>query len=115
MMRLILPCLAFGLVAACEETAGSGETVAKGPPLEIVEAARALDRTRVVLRYKNGNPVATEDEGRAVSRAMSIACKEGENAIADTRTRDGGLLTVHVFCVTVLTTDQEIDGTGLRS
>jgi hypothetical protein len=50
-----------------------------------------------------------------MARAMSIACKEGESAIADTRSREGGLLTLHVFCVNVLTTDQEIDGTGLRS
>lgn len=111
-MRLILPFLALGLVAACEP---EEPEVAKGPPLEIVEAARALDRTRVVMRYKNGNPVAAEDEGRAMARAMSIACKDGESAIADTRSRDAGLLTVHVFCVTVLTTDQEIDGSGLRS
>jgi len=111
-MRLIFPILALALVAACEPTEPEAP---KGPAIEVVEAARALDRTRVAMRYKNGSPIAADDVGRAMGRAMSIACKDGESAIADTTSREGGLLTAHVFCVTVLTTDQEIDGSGLRS
>lgn len=101
-------------LAACDTPTTSSEPAKpKGPPIEITEAARAGDTTRVVMRYRNGGEIAVTDEERAVLRAMEIACNDGENAIPDTRTREGGLLTVNVFCVSVLTTDETIDGSGL--
>lgn len=86
----------------------------KGPRIEIVEATRARDTTRVVMRYKGGGLIPVTDETRAVGRALAMACNPGEDAIADTRTRENGLLTVKVFCVGVLQSDQVIDGTRLR-
>lgn len=46
---------------------------------------------------------------------MEIACQEGESAIPDTRTRADGLLTVKVFCVGVLESDQVIDESRLKT
>lgn len=103
-------------MTACEPTTTSTKPAEpKGPAIEITEAARAADTTRVVMRYKNGGAIAAADENRAVRRAMEIACNDGENAIPDTRSRSGGLLTVNVFCVGVLTTGETIDGSGLAS
>lgn len=104
-------------LAACEPT-GFGEKkpeAPKGPPIEITEAVRAADTTSVKLRYKDGGAIPLEDENRAVVKAMEIACLEGENAIPDTRTRAEGLLTVNIFCVGVLTSEETIDGSGLKS
>ncbi|PTX56559.1 hypothetical protein C8N43_1218 [Litoreibacter ponti] len=92
-----------------------GPEAPKGPPIEIVEAARALDTTRVVMRYKDGGAIPAADENRAVLRAMEIACREGENPISDTRTRADGLLTVNVFCVGVVETDLVVDGSRLKT
>lgn len=116
-MRLTLIPVALMVLAACEPTdlTEKKPEAPKGPPLEITEAVRAADTTRVTLRYKDGGAIPAEDENRAVVKAMEIACRDGENAIPDTRTRAGGLLTVNVFCVGVLTSDEVIDGTGLKS
>ncbi len=115
-MRVTFLSLALVALTACEPT-GFGEKpeAPKGPPIEITEALRAADTTRVTLRYKDGSAIPLEDEGRAVAKAMGIACMEGENAIPDTRTRAKGLLTVNIFCVGVLTSDEVIDGSGLRT
>lgn len=105
-------------VAACEPVATATSTEPEaptGPALEITQATRAGDTTTVSLRYRNGSAIPVGDEPRAVRRAMEIACNEGENPIADTRTRDGGLLMVNVFCVGVRSTDETIDGSGLLS
>ncbi|WP_298257149.1 hypothetical protein [uncultured Litoreibacter sp.] len=114
MMRALALIPAAAVLAACVPTGPVSEEP-KGPPIEIVEAGRAADTTRVVLRYKDGAQIPVADENRAVTRAMEIACQEGESAIPDTRTRDGGLLTVKVFCVGVSQSDQVIDGSGLKS
>lgn len=111
MMRAVL----IPAVAALAACVPDGPEVPKGPPIEIVEAGRAADTTRVVLRYKDGSAIADADENRAVLRAMEIACREGESAIADTRTRENGLLTVRVFCVGVLESDQVVDGSRLKT
>jgi hypothetical protein len=114
MMRALLLIPAAALLAACVPT-GPVSKEPKGPPIEIVEAARADDTSRIVLRYKDGAAIPVADENRAVIRAMEIACREGESAIPDTRTRADGLLTIHVFCVGVLESDQVIDGSGLKT
>lgn len=112
MMRaLLIPAVA--VLSACIPEVGL--EAPKGPPIEIVEAGRAADTTRVVLRYKDGSGIPVADENRAVLRAMEIACREDENAIPDTRTRASGLLTVNVFCVGVLQSEQVVDGTRLKS
>ncbi|WP_154666733.1 hypothetical protein [Litoreibacter arenae] len=113
-MRALVLIPAVAVLAACVPPGPVSEKP-KGPPLEIVEAARAADTTRVVLRYKDGAAIPASDENRAVLRAMEIACQDGENPIADTRTRENGLLTVRVFCVGVLQSDQVIDGTRLKT
>lgn len=102
------------MLAACDPIS-TGSDAPKGPPLEIVQASRLLDTTSVVMRYRNGSPIAVDDEGRAATRAAEIACMEGETAIPDTRTREEGLLTINVFCVAVTTSEEVIDGSGLRS
>ncbi|MEM9582498.1 MAG: hypothetical protein AAGA08_05220 [Pseudomonadota bacterium] len=110
-----IPAMVLAL-AACEPTGFSEKPEApKGPPIEVTEAVRAADTTRVTLRYKDGTAIPMEDESRAVAEAMKIACRDGEGAIPDTRKRAGGLLTVNVFCVSVLTSDEVIDGSGLKS
>ena len=114
MMRPLTLIPVAALLAACVPP-GAGTEKPKGPPIEIVEAARAGDTTRVVLRYKDGASIPAADENRAVVRAMGIACQEGESAIPDTRTRADGLLTVKVFCVGVLHSDQVIDGSRLKT
>ena len=114
MMRALFIIPAVAVLAACVPPGPVSEKP-KGPPLEIVEAARAADTTRVVLRYKDGAAIPTADENRAVLRAMEIACREGESAIPDTRTRKDGLLTVNIFCVGVLQSDQVIDGSRLKT
>jgi hypothetical protein len=114
MMRALAFISAAALLAACIPT-GPVVEKPKGPPIEIVEAVRAADTSRIVLRYKDGAAIPTADENRAVIKAMEIACREGESAIPDTRTRADGLLTVKVFCVGVLESDQVIDGTRLKS
>lgn len=111
MRAAALPALGLILAACVPE----GPEAPKGPPIEIVEAFRAVDTTRVVLRYRDGSAIAPDDENRAVLRAMEIACREGENPIADTRTRADGLLTVRVFCVGVLETDMVVDGSRLKT
>lgn len=103
------------LLGACVPTTTPVSSVPKGPAIEIVEAARAADTSRIVLRYKDGSAIPEADESRAVLKAQTIACQEGESAIADTRTRSGGLLTVNVFCVGVLQSDEVIDGTRLKT
>lgn len=115
MMRAVTLIPAAALLAACVPTGPVVEEKPKGPPLEIVEAVRAADTSRIVLRYKDGTAIPEADESRAVIRAMEIACKEGETAIPDTRTRASGLLTVSVFCVGVLETGEVIDGSGLKT
>jgi hypothetical protein len=103
-------------LAACEPgTVSTTPDVPEGPKIEIVEAARAGDTTRVVMRYKDGGAIPLEDEGRAALRAASIACMDGETPITDTRARASGLLTVNVFCIGVQTSDQVVDGSGLRT
>lgn len=103
-------------LAACEPgTVSTTPDVPDGPKIEIVEAVRAGDTTSVVMRYTDGAAIPLEDEGRAALRAASIACMDGETPITDTRTRASGLLTVNVFCVGVQTSDQVIDGSGLRT
>ena len=114
MMRAVALIPAAALLAACVP-AGPVAEKPKGPPIEIVEAVRAADTSRIVLRYKDGAAIPATDENRAVIRAMEIACKEGESAIPDTRTRADGLLTVKVFCVAVLQSDQVVDGSGLKT
>lgn len=116
-MRLTFIPAAMLALAACEPTgfAEKKPEAPKGPPLEVTEAVRAADTSRITLRYKDGGAIPPEDENRAVVKAMEIACKDGENAIPDTRTRAAGLLTVNVFCVGVLTSDETIDGSGLKS
>ena len=103
-------------LAACEPgTVSTKPDVPEGPKIEIVEATRTGDTTSVAMRYKDGGAIPLEDEGRAALRAASIACMEGETPITDTRTRTAGLLTVNVFCVGVQTSDEVVDGSGLRS
>ncbi|RLJ60318.1 hypothetical protein BCF46_0516 [Litoreibacter meonggei] len=114
MMRALFLIPVAAVLAACVP-AGPVSEKPKGPPIDIVEAARAGDTTRVVLRYKDGAAIPAADENRAVIRAMEIACQEGESAIPDTRTRADGLLTVKVFCVGVLQSDQVIDGSRLKT
>ena len=114
-MRALALIPASVVLAACVPTGPIVEEKPKGPAIEIVEAFRAADTSRIVLRYKDGNAIPEADEARAVVRAKEIACKEGETAISDTRTRDSGLLTVNVFCVGVLDTGEVIDGSGLRT
>jgi len=114
MMRALALIPTATVLSACVQTGAIAEKP-KGPPMEIVEAARADDTTRVVLRYKDGAAIPEADENRAVVRAMEIACQEGESAIPDTRTRADGLLTVKVFCVGVLESDQVIDGSRLKT
>ena len=114
MMRALALFPAAAVLAACVPTGPVSEKP-NGPPIEIVEAARAADTTRVVMRYKNGEAIPAADENRAVIRAMEIACLEGENAIPDTRTHADGLLTVNIFCVAVLESDQVIDGSRLKT
>ncbi|MEP3345493.1 MAG: hypothetical protein ABJN34_11635 [Litoreibacter sp.] len=115
MMRAFAFIPAFAVLAACVPTGPVTEEAPKGPPIEIVEAVRAADTSRIVMRYKDGTAIPTTDENRAVIRAIEIACHEGENAIPDTRTRADGLLTIKVFCVGVLETGQVIDGSGLKT
>ena len=112
-MKQLLAVAALLTLAACEEP---GATAASsGPAIEITEAARSFDRVRVAMRYRNGDAIATDDEMRAVQKGAGIACKEGEQTIVDTRARDGGLLTVHYFCVsTPISSDEVIDGTRLK-
>ncbi len=114
MMRALTLIPAAAILAACVPT-GPVVEKPKGPPIEIVEAVRAADTSRIVLRYKDGAAIPAADENRAVVRAMELACKEGESAIPDTRTRSNGLLTISVFCVGVLESDQVIDGSRLKS
>jgi hypothetical protein len=112
-MRYLLAGAALLVLAACEDPGGA--SVPSGPAIEITEAVRLFDRVRVVMRYRNGDAIAVDDEMRAVQKGASIACNEGEETIADTRERDGGLLTVHYFCVaTPTSSDEVIDGTGLK-
>lgn len=112
-MRVLAFIPVAALLAACVPPGPASEKP-KGPPIDIVEAVRAADTTRVVLRYRDGTAIPEADENRAVIRAMEIACQEGESAIPDTRTRADGLLTVRVFCVGVLQSDQVVDGSGLK-
>lgn len=115
-MRFFLIPAVLLAMTACEPIAVSDEPdVPKGPPIEITEAVRAADTTRVTMRYKDGGAIPVSDEARAVAKAMEIACREGEGGIPDTRTRADGLLTVNIFCVSVLTSEEVIDGSGLRS
>ncbi len=108
--------LGAGALAACEPgTVSTTPDVPEGPKIEIVEAARAADTTRVVMRYKDGGAIPLEDEGRAALRAASIACMDDETPIPDTRTRAAGLLTVNIFCISVQASDQVVDGSGLRT
>ncbi len=115
-MRFVIVPAALLALTACEPTGFSEKPEEpKGPPIEITQAVRAADTTRVTMRYKDGGAIALEDEGRAVAEAMKIACREGEGGIPDTRKRADGLLTVNIFCVGVLTSDEVIDGSGLKS
>lgn len=111
-MRRFLPLICLGLIA-CEPT-GTDPSTPKGPPIEIVEAGRKLDTVRVAMRYKDGSEIPEADKGRAMARAMGIACRDNEDAIADTTERKNGILTAYVFCLEVLATDQVIDGSGFR-
>lgn len=97
------------VLAACEPT-GTAPSVPKGPPIEIVEAGRKLDTVRVAMRYKDGSAIPEADTSRAMARAMQVACQDGEDPIADTTSRKGGILTANVFCVQVLKTNQVVDG-----
>lgn len=114
MMRAFVVISTAALLSACVPT-GPVSEAPKGPAIEVVEAARAADTSRIVMRYKDGGAIPAADENRAVIKAMEIACTEGESAIADTRTRADGLLTVKVFCVGVLQSDQVVDGTRLKT
>ena len=116
MVRFGFALLGLGALAACEPGAvSSTPDIPEGPKIEIVQAVRAGDTTRVTMRYKSGDAIPLEDEGRAALRAAGIACMDDETPITDTRTREAGLLTVNVFCVALRTSDQVIDGSGLRT
>ncbi len=116
-MRVLLSATALLALAACDpaDFQTSKPEAPKGPPIEITQAVRAADTARITMRYKDGGAIPAEDENRAVLRAMEIACQDGEKAIPDTRKRADGLLTVNVFCVGVLTSDEVIDGSRLKS
>ncbi len=98
---------------ACEPTTTT-PTVAKGPPIEILEAGRKLDTVRVAMRYKDGSAIPAADTSRAMARAMQVACQAGEQAIADTTSRRNGVLTANVFCVQVVKSNQVVDGTPFK-
>lgn len=112
-MRVALSAAALLALAACEDP-GTVSKAPSGPPIEITEAARTLDRTRVVMRYRNGGAIAADDELRAVQKGAEIACREGESPISDTRERADGLLTAYYFCVSVGASEEVIDGSGLK-
>jgi len=87
-VRVGFALLGLGALAACVPgTASNKPDIPEGPKIEIVQAVRAADTTRVTMRYKSGDAIPLE----------------------------AGLLTVNVFCIAVRTSDQVIDGSGLRT
>ncbi len=116
MRKTVLSLLGVTALAACDPSAfQTAPEKPKGPPIEITKAVRAGDTAKITMRYKDGGVIPREDESRAVLKAMEISCQEGESGIPDTRTRADGQLTVNIFCVGVLTSDEVIDGSGLKS
>ncbi|MCY4180963.1 MAG: hypothetical protein OXD48_11970 [Litoreibacter sp.] len=113
-MRKFVAICALAALAACEVPPTKPE-VPEGPAFEITQATRAGDTTTVVMRYKDGSAIPREDEARAALKATTIACREEEDAIADTRKRSKGLLSVNVFCVQLFQTDEVVDGSGLKT
>ncbi|MEM6408119.1 MAG: hypothetical protein AAF700_06830 [Pseudomonadota bacterium] len=113
-MRKTIAICTLAALAACEAPNTKPE-VPEGPPFEITKATRAGDTTTIVMRYKDGTAIPRTDEARAALKATTVACREEEDAIADTRTRAGGLLSVNVFCVQLFQTDEVVDGSGLKT
>ncbi|MEM7470837.1 MAG: hypothetical protein AAF340_05740 [Pseudomonadota bacterium] len=114
-MKLFLVISALAALTACDPVGGAKPEVPEGPPFEITKATRAGDTTTVLMRYKDGSAIPADDVTRAVSKAKTIACREEEDPIADTRKRSEGLLSVNVFCVQLFQTDEVIDGSGLKT
>ncbi len=99
-------------LAACQPTLDGD--IERGKPFDI-EGTRKGDLVQLSLSHKDGTPVTQADEVWARARANQVACKEGETAISDTFTITGTGAFVQVFCTEVLTTDEEIDASGLRA
>lgn len=87
--------------------------VERGKPFDI-EGTRRGDLAQIMLVHKDGSPIAQSDEAWARARASQVACAEGETAIPDTFTIAGDGALVQVFCAEVLSSDEEIDASGLR-
>lgn len=109
----VLKIVFAGLIglSACVPTLEEG--VERGKPFDI-EGTRRGDLAQITLVHQDGSAITPADEQWARARAAQVACVEGETAITDTFTITGNGALVQVFCAEVLSTNEEIDASGLR-